>query len=459
VFSKLLIANRGEVALRVIRACRELGVRTVAVFSEADRDSLPVRLADEAVCIGPPPTARSYLNMPNIVMAALLRGADAIHPGTGFLAEKHSFAEICAAYQVTFVGPRPETIERLGKKTLARQAMREAGLTVMPGSTEPVRSLDDARALADSLGYPVMLKAVEGGGGMGIRLLRTERQLVRDYAVAQAEAERAFGNPGVYLEKYIENARHVEVQVMGDQFGNVVHIGERDCSVQRRQQKLLEEAPAAALAPELRERICAAAVQGARAVGYVNAGTWEFLVDRQDTVYFMEVNTRIQVEHPVTEAISGLDLVKTQLRVAAGEALPWRQEEIQLRGHAIECRINAEDVTRGFLPNSGTVTRFIPPGGPGVRVDSHIYSGYEVPSHYDPLLAKVIAWGEDREAARLRMKRALAECMIEGVATTVPFHLRLLDEPAYVRQQVSTTFVEGWLAEQSAAGVAPRQGA
>ena len=282
MFSKLLIANRGEVALRVIRACRELDVRTVAVFSEADRDSLPVRLADEAVCIGPPPTARSYLNMPNIVMAALLRGADAIHPGTGFLAEKHSFAEICAAYQVAFVGPRPETIERLGKKTLARQAMREAGLTVMPGSTEPVRSLDDARALADSLGYPVMLKAVEGGGGMGIRLLRTERQLVRDYAVAQAEAERAFGNPGVYLEKYIENARHVEVQVMGDQYGNVVHIGERDCSVQRRQQKLLEEAPSAALSPELRERICAAAVQGARAVGYVNAGTWEFLVDRQD---------------------------------------------------------------------------------------------------------------------------------------------------------------------------------
>jgi acetyl-CoA carboxylase, biotin carboxylase subunit len=455
VFNKLLIANRGEVALRVIRACRELDVRTVAVFSEADRDSLPVRLADEAVCIGPPPTARSYLNMPNIVMAALLRGADAIHPGTGFLAEKHSFAEICAAYQVAFVGPRPETIERLGKKTLARQAMREAGLTVMPGSTEPVRSLDDARALADSLGYPVMLKAVEGGGGMGIRLLRTERQLVRDYAVAQAEAERAFGNPGVYLEKYIENARHVEVQVMGDQYGNVVHIGERDCSVQRRQQKLLEEAPSAALSPELRERICAAAVQGARAVGYVNAGTWEFLVDRQDAVYFMEVNTRIQVEHPVTEAISGLDLVKTQLRVAAGEALPWRQEQIELRGHAIECRINAEDVTRGFLPNSGTVTRFVPPGGPGVRVDSHLYSGYEVPSHYDPLLAKVIAWGEDREAARSRMKRALAECMIEGVATTVPFHLRLLDEPAYVRQQLSTTFVESWLAEQGA----PRPGA
>jgi acetyl-CoA carboxylase biotin carboxylase subunit len=450
VFKKLLIANRGEVALRVIRACRELDVRTVAVFSEADRDSLPVRLADEAVCIGPPPTARSYLNMPNIVMAALLRGADAIHPGTGFLAEKHSFAEICAAYQVAFVGPRPETIERLGKKTLARQAMREAGLTVMPGSTEPVRSLDDARALADSLGYPVMLKAVEGGGGMGIRLLRTERQLVRDYAVAQAEAERAFGNPGVYLEKYIENARHVEVQVMGDRYGNVVHIGERDCSVQRRQQKLLEEAPSSALSPELRERICAAAVQGARAVGYVNAGTWEFLVDRQDAVYFMEVNTRIQVEHPVTEAISGLDLVKTQLRVAAGEALPWRQEEIQLRGHAIECRINAEDVTRGFLPNSGTVTRFVPPGGPGVRVDSHVYSGYEVPSHYDPLLAKVIVWGEDREAARSRMKRALAECMIEGVATTVPFHLRLLDEPAYVRQQLSTTFVESWLAEQGA---------
>jgi acetyl-CoA carboxylase biotin carboxylase subunit len=447
VFSKLLIANRGEIALRVIRACRELDVRTVAVFSEVDRDSLHVKLADEAVCIGPAPSQRSYLNMPNIVMAALMTGAEAIHPGTGFLAEKHSFAEICAAYQVAFVGPRPDTIDRLGKKTLARQAMRDAGLTVMPGSSEPVRSIDDARALAESLGYPVMLKAVEGGGGMGIRLLRSEQELVKDYAVAQAEAERAFGNPGVYLEKFIEDARHVEVQILGDQHGNVVHVGERDCSIQRRQQKLLEEAPSVDLPPALRQQICAAAVQGARAVRYVNAGTWEFLVDRQDRVYFMEVNTRIQVEHPVSEAITGLDLVKTQLRIAAGEPLPWRQSEIALRGHAIECRINAEDPARGFLPSGGRVTRFVAPGGPGVRVDSHLYSGYEVPPDYDSLLAKIIVWGEDREAARARMKRALAECMIEGVATTIPFHRRLLDDPAFVRHQVSTAFVERWLAQ------------
>jgi acetyl-CoA carboxylase biotin carboxylase subunit len=454
VLTKVLIANRGEVAVRVIRACRELDIRTVAVFSEADRDSLHVRLADEAVCIGPPQTLRSYLNMPNIVMAALMSGADAIHPGTGFLAEKHIFAEICAGYQVAFVGPRPETIERLGKKTLARQAMREAGLNVMPGSSEPVRSLDDARALADSLGYPVMLKAVEGGGGMGIRLLRGESDLVKEYAVAQAEAERAFGNPGVYLEKYIEDARHIEVQILGDQYGNVVHVGERDCSIQRRQQKLLEEAPAVDLTPELRAQICGAAVHGAQAVGYVNAGTWEFLVDRQDKVYFMEVNTRIQVEHPVTEVVSGLDLVKAQLKIAAGEPLPWRQEEIRIRGHAIECRLNAEDASRGFAPESGVVGRYLPPGGPGVRVDSHIYGGYAIPPNYDSLVAKVIAWGENREEARTRMKRALAECMIEGVATTIPFHTRLLDDQAFIRHQVSTTFVERWLERTSVAALA-----
>lgn len=454
MFSKVLIANRGEVAVRVIRACRELDVRTVAVFSEADRESLHVRLADEAVCIGPPVTQRSYLNMPNIVMAALMTGADAIHPGTGFLAERHIFAEICAGYQVTFVGPRPETIERLGKKTLARQAMREAGLDVMPGSSEPVRSLDDARALAEALGYPVMLKAVEGGGGMGIRLLRAEPELAKEYAVAQMEAERAFGNPGVYLEKYIEDARHVEVQVLGDHLGHVVHVGERDCSLQRRQQKLIEEAPAIDLSPALRREICGAAVRGARAVGYVNAGTWEFLVDRQDRVYFMEVNTRIQVEHPVTEAISGLDLVRAQLRIASGEPLLWRQEDITSRGHAIECRINAEDAARGFAPDSGQVQRYVPPGGPGVRVDSHLYSGYQIPSHYDSLLAKVIVWGEDRETARWRMKRALAECMIEGVVTTIPFHQCLLDDPAFVRHEVSTTFVERWLATTGAAALA-----
>ncbi|MGH2354304.1 MAG: acetyl-CoA carboxylase biotin carboxylase subunit [Chloroflexota bacterium] len=454
MFSKVLIANRGEVAVRVIRACRELGVRTVAVHSEADRDSLHVRLADEAVCIGPAQSQRSYLNMPNIVMAALMTGADAIHPGTGFLAERHIFAEICAGYQIAFVGPRPETIEHLGDKTQARIAMRDAGLSVMPGSSEPVRNLDDARALADTLGYPVMLKAVEGGGGMGIRFLRSEQDLVAAYAVAQTEAERAFGNPGVYLEKCIEDARHVEVQILADQHGNVVHVGERDCSLQRRQQKLLEEAPSVDLAPELREEVCAAAVRGARAVGYVNAGTWEFLVDRQDHVYFMEVNTRIQVEHPVTEAISGLDLVKAQLRIAAGQALPWKQDDIRLQGHAIECRITSEDASRGFAPDCGQVRTFRTPGGPGVRVDSHLYSGYEIPPHYDSLLAKVIAWGADRSEATARMKRALAECMIEGVATTIPFHRRLLENPAFVRHEVSTTFIERWVSALDAAQLA-----
>jgi acetyl-CoA carboxylase biotin carboxylase subunit len=445
MFSKVLIANRGEVAVRIIRACRELGIRTVAVHSEADRTSLHVRLADEAVCIGPAATSRSYLNMPNIVMAALMTGADAIHPGTGFLAERHIFAEVCARYQITFIGPHAETIERLGDKTRARKAMREAGLSVMPGSSEPMRSLDDARALAESLGYPVMLKAVEGGGGMGIRLLRSEQDLVDDYAVAQAEAERAFGHPGVYLEKYVEDARHTEVQILGDQHGNVVHIGERDCSLQRRQQKLLEEAPAVGLSARVRDALRSAAVQGARAVGYVNAGTWEFLVDRDDNIYFMEVNTRIQVEHPVTEAISGLDLVRTQRLIAAGQPLPWRQKDIRLRGHAMECRINAEDPSRGFAPDPGQVLLYLPPGGPGVRVDSHLYSGYHVPPHYDPLLAKVITWGANREEARERMKRALAECMIEGVATTIPFHRRLLDDPAFIRHDVSTKFVERWL--------------
>lgn len=444
MFSKVLVADRGEVAVRIIRACRDLDVRTVAVYSEADRGSLHVRLADESVCIGPPPSARSYQNIPFILQAALMTGADAIHPGIGFLPENHFFAEICASYQVAFVGPLPETIERLGNKTRARQSMRQAGLTVLPGSTEPVRGLDDARDFARSLAYPVMLKAVAGGGGRGIRLLRTERELVAAFTVAQAEAESAFGNPNIYLEKCIEDARHVEVQIMGDHTGKVIHLGERDCTIQRRAQKLLEEAPATNLSPRVRDHICQAAVQGAKATGYVNAGTWEFLVDRQDRYYFMEANTRLQVEHPVTEVISGIDIVKTQLRIAAGEPLPWRQREIVLQGHAIECRITAEDAARGFAPDAGHIRAYLPPGGPGVRVDSHLYSGYHASPYYDSLLAKVITWGMNREEAMARMKRALAECMIEGVATTVPFHRRLLEEPAFVQQAASTTFIEQW---------------
>jgi acetyl-CoA carboxylase biotin carboxylase subunit len=445
MFSKVLVANRGEVAVRVIRACRDLGVQSVAVHSEADRDGLHVRLADESVCIGPAQTTRSYMNIPNIVSAAQITGADAIHPGTGFLAEKHFFAEICAGYDVTFIGPQPELIEKLGSKTLAREEMRRAGLNVMPGSTTPCRSVDDARDLALSLGYPVMLKAVGGGGGRGIRLIRSDADLVKEYKIAQAEAESSFGDADVYLEKCIEEARHVEVQILGDSHGNVIHLGERDCSLQRRNQKMVEEAPASDLPDSLRAEICAAAVQGARSVGYANAGTWEFLVDRDGQYYFMEVNTRLQVEHPITEAITGIDLVKAQMEVAAGGKLPWAQEDVALQGHAIECRVTAEDATRGFAPSPGLIREYLPPGGPGIRVDSHLYGGYANPPHYDSLLAKVIAWGNTREDARVRMIRALGECMIEGVATTLPFHRRLLSDRAFIRREFSTTFIEQWL--------------
>jgi acetyl-CoA carboxylase biotin carboxylase subunit len=448
MFAKILIANRGEVAVRVIRACRELGIRTVAVYSEADRHSLHVRLADEAVCIGPAPGSKSYLNIPNILSAALITEADAIHPGTGFLAEKHIFAEICENYQLTFIGPRPETIEQLGDKTRARQIMRDAGLPVLPGSAEPLRNLDEARDLAQALGYPVMLKAVGGGGGKGIRVVRSDQDLAAAYSVAQAEAQSAFDNPGVYLEKCIEHARHVEVQILGDTRGHVIHVGDRDCSLQRRAQKVLEEAPSVGIPAPVREAIRAAAVQGARAAGYINAGTWEFLVDRNDQFYFMEANTRLQVEHPVTEAISGIDLVKAQLMIADGQPLALTQDDVRLQGHAIECRITADDVQRNFMPVAGRIHIYLPPGGPGVRVDSHVYSGYEVPPYYDSLLAKIITWGADRAEATERMKRALSECMIEGIATTIPLHQRLLAAPAFVSHQVSTTFIEDWLAEQ-----------
>ena len=445
MFSKILIANRGEVAVRVIRACRDMGIRTVAVHSEADRDCLHVQMADEAVCIGPPPTPRSYMNIPNILSAALITGADAIHPGTGFLAERHFFAEICAGYQVAFIGPYPETIEKLGDKTRARETMRAAGLPVMPGSTEPARSLDDARDLAQEIGYPVMLKAVGGGGGRGIRVIRSDADLSKEYAVAQAEAASAFDNPGVYLEKCIEDARHVEVQILGDTHGNLIHLGDRDCSLQRRAQKVVEEAPGMGLPETLQAEIREAAVCGAKAAGYVNAGTWEFLVDRDNRFYFMEANTRLQVEHPVTELISGIDLVKAQIHVTDGQALPWSQSDVRLEGHAIECRINAEDALRNFAPHAGQIERYLPPGGPGVRVDSHIYAGYDVPPHYDSLLAKLVTWGRDRQEATERMRRALQECMIEGVSTTIPFHRGLLADPAFTSHDVTTTFIEQWL--------------
>lgn len=445
MFGKVLIANRGEAAVRVIRACRELGVRTVAVYSEADASCLHVRLADEAMCIGPAATGKSYLHVPNIIQAALMTGAEAVHPGTGFLSESAAFAEICEGYGLTFIGPTPTTIWQLGDKARARMVMRDAGLPVMPGSDVPVRSLDEARELADALGYPVMLKAVGGGGGKGIRRLTSAQDLVTSYPLAQAEASSAFGNPDIYLEKCIEDARHIEVQIFGDTHGAIVHMGERDCSLQRRAQKVIEEAPASGIPHAIREQLCAAAVEGAKAVGYVNAGTWEFLVDRDDCYHFMEANARLQVEHPVTEAITGLDLVQLQLRVASGEHLPWSQEQITFRGHAIECRITADDPRRNFAPDAGTITRFDLPGGLGVRVDTHVQAGYTVPPYYDSLLAKLITYGATREEARVRMVRALGEYRIEGVATSIGFHERLVTDASFIDQSTTTTFVERWL--------------
>jgi acetyl-CoA carboxylase biotin carboxylase subunit len=422
-----------------------LGVRTVAVYSEADVNGLHVRLADEAVCIGPAATVRSYLNVPHIVQAALMTGAGAIHPGTGFLSESAAFAEICVGYGLTFVGPSPETIWQLGDKARARTVMREAGLPVMPGSDAPVRSVDEAKATAESLGYPVMVKAVNGGGGKGIRKLLSAQELVAAFPLAQAEASSAFGNPDIYLEKCIDDARHIEVQILGDSHGAIVHLGERDCTLQRRSQKVIEEAPASGLPTTVRDQLCEAAVVGARAANYVNAGTWEFLVDRDDRFYFMEANTRLQVEHPVTEAVTGVDMVRMQLEIAAGGHLPWTQDQIAIRGHAIECRITADDPRRSFAPNAGLVSRFDVPGGPGIRVDTHVVAGLEVGPFYDSLLAKLISYGADREEARVRMIRALGECRIEGISTTVPFHERLLTDPSYIAQAVNTTFVERWL--------------
>lgn len=442
MFTKVLVANRGEIAVRIIRSCRELGISTVAVFSTADRDALHVRLADQSVCIGPAPAPGSYLHIPNIVQAALNAGCDAVHPGTGFLAEDTYFAEICDRCRLTFVGPPADVIEHMSDKAFARRAMAEAGLPVLPGSVEPLRGLDDARDLAATIGYPVMLKAAAGGGGRGIRFVPDDTELAKAYTVTEAEAGAASNTGRLYLEKFLQEARHVEVQVLGDRAGNVVHLGDRDCSVQRRHQKLVEEAPAAALPLALRDQISAAAVDGTRAVGYQNAGTMEFLVGQDHQFYFLELNTRLQVEHTVTEALTGIDLVKQQLRIAAGEPLPWTQNQITMSGHAIECRINAEDPEHGFAPASGVITAYLPPGGQGIRVDSHLYTGYSTPPYYDSLLAKIIAWGRDREEARRRMRRALSECIIEGLSTTVAFQQRVIDHPCFVRNDVSLSFVE-----------------
>ena len=440
-FDKILIANRGEIALRILHTCAEMGIATVAVHSTIDRQALHVQLADESVCIGPPPSGKSYLNIPNIIAAALTRNATAIHPGYGFLAENARFVEICNDHQLTFIGPSPEAMLAMGDKSTAKKTMQKAGVPTVPGSNGLLRDEEEAKALADKIGYPVMIKATAGGGGRGMRLVRDKSDLVRMFQAAQGEAEAAFGNGGVYLEKFVECPRHIEFQIIADSHGNVVHLGERDCSIQRRHQKLLEEAPSAVLSPQLRQKMGDAAVKAAKSINYVGAGTVEFLLDKSGDFYFMEMNTRIQVEHPVTEMVTGMDLIAEQIRVAQGEKLRFTQEQVKLTGHAIECRINAEDPTHNFRPNPGRISAYLPPGGPGVRMDSHVYTDYEIPPYYDSLIGKLIVWGEDRDTAIKRMKRALRECAITGVPTTIEFHQKILDVPAFVSGEIYTNFI------------------
>jgi acetyl-CoA carboxylase biotin carboxylase subunit len=442
MFRKVLIANRGEIAVRIIRACKELGIQTVAVYSEADRDALHVRLADEAYCIGPTASRDSYLNFTNLMSVATLTGAEAIHPGYGFLAENADFAELCEACNITFIGPSPEAINKMGSKAVARETMHKAGVPIVPGSDGIVEDTEQALAVAEKIGYPVIIKATAGGGGKGIRVARTKEELLKGFNITQQEAATNFGNPGVYLEKYIEDFRHVEIQVMADHYGNTVHLGERDCSIQRRLQKLIEEAPSPALTPEKREQMGADAVAAAKAVQYSGAGTIEFIYDRDGNYYFMEMNTRIQVEHPVTELITGIDLIREQILVAAGNKLSFTQEDVTFNGWAIECRINAENPERNFMPSPGELTMYLPPGGLGVRIDSSAYPGYVIPPYYDSMIAKLIVWGKDREDAIRRMRRALDEFVIEGIDTTIPFHQRVFEHEAFISGHFNTKFLE-----------------
>ncbi len=441
MFKKVLIANRGEIAVRIIRACREIGIPTVAVFSEADKESLHVSLATEAYCIGPAQSSKSYLSIPAIISTAMMCGADAIHPGYGFMAENAKFAEICRQHNIKFIGPTPEAMNAMGDKATARKTMVANNVPVTPG-TDLIENVEDAKKFAQKVGYPIIIKATAGGGGKGMRIVKSDDEMEDMMTMCRTEAKNAFGNDKVYLEKYLENPRHIEVQIIGDSFGNVVHLGERDCSIQRRHQKLLEEAPSPAIDEKTRKEMGEAAVRAGKAINYEGAGTIEFLLDNDGKWYFMEMNTRIQVEHCVTEMISNVDLVKEQIRVAAGEKLSVTQKEAVLRGHAIECRINAENPAKDFMPNPGKIEGYVTPGGFGVRVDSHCYQGYFIPPYYDSMIAKVITWGRDRNSARRRMYRALKEFVVTGVETTIPFHQEVVEDEVFIKGDFNTSFVE-----------------
>ncbi len=443
MFRKVLIANRGEIAVRIIRACREIGIPTVAIYSQADANSLHVRLATEAYCIGPAQSSKSYLSIPAIISAAIVSGADAIHPGYGFMSERADFAEICAKHGIKFIGPTAEAMRKMGDKATARKTMIENNVPVTPG-TGILKTPEEVKEFANRVGYPIILKATAGGGGKGMRICHSDDDVETNMNLCQSEAQSFFGNPDVYAEKYLENPRHIEVQILADQYGNVVHLGERDCSIQRRHQKLLEEAPSPAIDEATRKEMGAAAVRAAKAINYESAGTCEFLLDHDGKWYFMEMNTRIQVEHCVTEMISNVDLVREQIMIAAGEKLDFTQDDIMLRGHAIECRINAENPEKDFMPNPGTITGYVTPGGFGVRVDSHAYQDYKIPPYYDSMIGKLICWGRTRNEARRRMYRALKEYVITGVETTLPFHQGIIEDPVFMSGNFNTGFIEDY---------------
>ena len=445
MFNKVLIANRGEVALRIIRACKEMGIKTVAAHSKADRLSLPVRLADQSVCIGASPSQDSYLNIPAIISAAEVTDVQAIHPGYGFLAENPHFAEICQSCQIKFIGPTPESVKLMGDKSVAKQVAKKAGIPVIPGSNKIVRTKDEAIKIANRLKYPVILKAKLGGGGKGMRLAHNDGHLVSAFMTAQAEAEAAFGNSDIYLEKYIEKVHHVEFQILGDDFGNIIHLGERDCTIQRKHQKLIEETPSPIMTKKLRKKMGEAAVKCAKVANYVSAGTIEFLVDKDNNYYFMEMNTRIQVEHPVTEMVTGIDLIKAQIRIAQGEKLKFKQPDIKFNGCSLECRINAEDPQKNFTPSPGKISRFDIPGGRGVRMDTHVYPNYEISPYYDSMIAKLITYAKTRSETIRIMQRALEELIIEPIKTTVPLHKKILNNPNFLRGKVYTDFIEEML--------------